>query len=149
MPSSIHVFENSLKEYLVNMQSDSYNTCNQIRYKYNNLKVYMEPEKNSVPHFWVSVNISSVCFGIEPLTKICGSLGADERYVFSWASRANINGELRKHWAYLVKSNSVSTSLSSHNDEETEEKLKIVDTNIHEASNIITGTGINKQAKEV
>lgn len=145
MPSSINVFENSLREYLVNMQSDSYNTCNQIKYKYNNLKVYMEPNKNAVPHFWVSVHISSVCYALEPLTKICGSLGSDERYVVSWASRVNINGELKKHWAYLTKSSSINTGMSSQKEEEVEENLKLENANIKEASNIITGTGINKK----
>lgn len=143
MPSSINVFENSLREYLVNMQSDSYTTCNQIKYKYNNLKVYMEPNKNAVPHFWISVNISSVCYALEPLIKICGSLGADERFIISWASRTNINGELKKHWAYLNKLNIMSLPLQ--NKKEIEENINLNDTNIEEASNIITGTGINKQ----
>lgn len=128
MPASINVFENSLREYLINMQSDSYNTCNKIKYKYNNLKVYMEPDKNSTPHFWVSVNISAVCYSIEPLVKVCGSLGHDERFVLAWASRTNIRGELKKHWLYILKSSN--------------------DANATEVSNIITGTGINKHEQE-
>lgn len=46
MAESIRVFENSLRDYLINVQTDSYNTGGKIEQRYNNLKVYMEPKKN-------------------------------------------------------------------------------------------------------
>lgn len=30
----------------------------------------MDPKKTSVPHFWVSVNISAVCYQIDPIEKL-------------------------------------------------------------------------------
>lgn len=125
----IRVFENSLKDYLTNAQLDSYNSKDDIKHKYNNLKIYMDPEDNSTPHFWVSVNISSVCFAINTLERIDGGLGSDERYISMWASRANIKGELKKHWIYLSKLRAGTNNISNEYDR---------------ASDIITGTGINK-----
>lgn len=45
MAESIRAFENSLRDFLINAQSDSYNTHGKVEYKYNNLKVYMDPKK--------------------------------------------------------------------------------------------------------
>ena len=42
MPESIRVFENSLRDYLINVQTDSYNTHGKVEQKYNNLKFYMD-----------------------------------------------------------------------------------------------------------
>lgn len=39
MAESIRAFENSLRDFLINAQSDSYNTHGKVEYKYNNLKV--------------------------------------------------------------------------------------------------------------
>lgn len=101
MGDSIKPFENSLRDYLVNAQADSYNGVQKIQYRYNNIKVYMEPKKLRTPHFTVSLGISEATFGIEPVDLLNGSLSNDTRYVYMWASRPNINGELKKHWAYL------------------------------------------------
>jgi len=103
MPESIRVFENSLREYLVNAQADSFHEALKIQYRYNNLKVYMDPKMLRTPHFWVSVNISSVCFSINPVEKLNGSLASNDRLVALWASKPNINGELRKHWLVLTQ----------------------------------------------
>lgn len=103
MAESIKVFENSLRDYLVNAQQDSYHGAGKIEYRYNNLKVYMEPKKNKTPHFYVSLSISEACYMINPVEKLSGSMGTDERFIVMWANRPNINGELRKHWAYLQK----------------------------------------------
>lgn len=107
MAESIRVFENSLRDYLINVQTDSYNTSGKIEQRYNNLKVYMDPKKSSTPHFWVSVNISAVCYQIDPIEKMDGGMGSDERFVTMWAGRPNINGELKKHWVYITKSNEI------------------------------------------
>lgn len=109
MGESIKPFENSLRDYLVNAQADSYNGVQKIRYRYNNLKVIMDPKKLRTPHFTVSVGISEATFGIEPVDILSGSLSSDTRYVYMWASRANINGELKKHWAFLTQQSSSDT----------------------------------------
>lgn len=103
MSESIKVFENSLRDYLINSHFDSYNKVSKIEYKYNNLKFFMDPERNMTPHFWVSIGILAVCFSINPVEKIAGNIGIEDKFIMMWANRTNINGELRKHWEYLIK----------------------------------------------
>lgn len=144
MSESIRVFENSLREYLLNVQADSYNTQTKIQHKYNNLKVTMDPKKTSVPHFWVSIGISAACYQIENIDKMDGSLGSDERFVLRWASRPNINGELRKHWVYLTKSNEL-INHQVRNEKKTVENLEISKEEIEQAAAIMTGTGMKRR----
>lgn len=146
MPQSIRVFENSLRDYLLDVQADSYNTQGKIQHKYNNLKVYMDPKKKTIPHFWVSVNISAVCYQIDPLEKLDGSMGSDERFIQMWAGRSNINGELKKHWVYLTKSNEILTQ-QVQNEKKTEENLEISRAEMKEAAEVITGSGVKRHLK--
>lgn len=141
MPSSIKNFENSLRDYLMNMQSDAYSTPARLQQKYNNLKVYMDIN-SSVPQFSVSVNISEVCYSINPLVKISGSMGADERFIQMWASRPNINGELMKYWVYLSKTNILikeKQHMASVNTPERDD--------LDEVTEIITGSGSRQKMK--
>ena len=141
MPSSIKNFENSLRDYLMNMQSDAYSTPARLQQKYNNLKVCMDIN-SSVPQFCVSANISEVCYAINPLTKISGSMGADERFIQMWASRPNINGELMKYWVYLSKTNLIMKEkqrMASDNSPEKED--------LDEVTEIITGSGSRQKMK--
>ena len=122
MAGSIKPFENSLRDYLINAHADSYNTIQKIQYRYNNLKIYMDPKKNRTPHFTVALGISEATFGIEPVDVISGSLSNDTRYVYMWASRPNINGELKKHWAFLTLQTS-GVSIVALTDEEKKKVL--------------------------
>ena len=146
MAESIRVFENSLRDYLINVQTDSYNTGGKIEQRYNNLKVYMEPKKNSTPHFWVSVNISAVCYKIDPLEKIDGSMGSDERFVTMWAGRPNIYGELKEHWEYITKSKEILTQ-QVKNEKKTEENMEITKSEIKDAAESVTGSGVRHKLK--
>ena len=146
MPESIRVFENSLREYLLNVQADSYNTQVKIQHKYNNVKVYMDPKKLSTPHFWVSVNISAVCYQIDPLEKIDGSMGSDERFVMMWAGRPNINGELKKHWVYITRSNELLTQ-QVQNEKKVKENMEISKAELKEAAEAVTGSGVKRRLK--
>ena len=106
MSEDLKMFSSSLREYLVNSLSDAHNTKSNIVFKYNNLKVWMEPKRFKIPHFWVSFNISAACFQISPVEVISGGMGAEERYVRIWANRPNISAELQKTWAIEAKNNS-------------------------------------------
>ena len=139
MAESIKVFENSLRDYLIDVHSDSYNTAGKIRHRYNNLKVYMEPNKIPIPHFGVSVNISSACYTLEPLAKIAGSMGQDEKFVLMWAMRPNIYGELKRQWAYITKSAEILK------DEAVNEERHIPKDEISEAADSVTGFGVKKR----
>ena len=145
MAESIKVFENSLRDYLINVQTDAYNKPGKVEHKYNNLKVYMEPRRIRIPHFYVSVNISSACFQIDPIEVISGSLDSDEKFIIHWASRPNINGELKKHWIYLTNSKDGLRSSQVKNTKDVEEIIKLPESEINEATDIITGSGLKKR----
>ena len=144
MAESIRAFENSLRDYLMDVQADSYNTFNRIEHKYNNLKVYMDPEKISIPHFWVSMNISAVCYKLDTLEKIDGGIGADERFVTMWAGRPNINGGLKKHWVFITNSKEIYN-------QQIRKKIEPITTTpkeeITDVSESITGTGVMYKLK--
>ncbi len=146
MPESIKIFENSLRDYLIDARSDKYNSNDKIQQKYNNLKVYMDPQRYSTPHFCVSVNISAATYSIEPLQRIAGSMGTDERFVLLWAARDNINGELRKHWNSLsdgveLLSETVINSMSG------DSNAPLMKGESLGANEIMTGTGIRNKPK--
>lgn len=141
MANSIKNFENSLRDYLMSMQSDAYSTPAKLHQKYNNLKVCMDVN-SSVPQFCVSVNISEVCYAINPLTKISGSMGSDERFIQMWASRPNINGELMKYWVYLSKTNLLIKEKQLVTPGKTSEKE-----DLDEVTEIITGFGSRQKIK--
>ena len=74
-------------------------------------------------------------------------MGADERFVMMWAGRANINGELKKHWVYLTKSNEI-ISHQVRNEKKTEENLEISKAELKEAAESITGSGVKRHLKD-
>ncbi|MBP3923709.1 hypothetical protein J6E39_00525 [bacterium] len=143
MAESLRSYANSLREYLLASLSDSHNTPQKLAYRYNNLKVYIEPKRESKPHFFVSVGISEVCFCIEDLKKINGNLGTDERYIVRWASKPNINGELMHTWRLLSNAATAGSAVSSANNEELDEKLKIADAANSKVD--ILGTGVHSR----
>lgn len=147
MSGSIKVFENSLREYLINMQTDSYNRASKIEYKYNNLKVYMDPKRSRTPHFWVSYNIVAACYTIDNVTKIAGNVGVDDKFIIMWANRENINGELRKHWEYTLRLADREEEEKEENSEENEENVSEEDDEFNYASEIITGSGAKENRK--
>lgn len=48
---SITKFDNSLTEFLINSLADKYGDAKSYAYRYNNLKVYMDPKAVAQPHF--------------------------------------------------------------------------------------------------
>jgi hypothetical protein len=101
---SITKFENSLTEFLINALSDKYGDAKSYSYKYNNLKVFMDPIKISTPHFFVAIGISEACFAISDGKKIEGGLGIEDGYVKRWSERINIQKELKKYWKMTEES---------------------------------------------
>ena len=144
MAESITVFANSLKDYLVDVVADSYNRNSQVQQKYNNLKLYMEPKKNSTPHFWVSIGISEACYDIESCEKVSGSLSGEDRYIVRWAGRSNIKGELKKHWAYITK-----TNLGNKTTVRKFSFAKSDIDDIKDVSDMVTGTGVKNSRRFV
>jgi hypothetical protein len=99
--NSITKFDNSLTEFLINALSDKYGDSKSYAYRYNNLKVFMDPRRVATPHFFVSVGISEACFAISDGKKLDGGLGVEDAYVRRWSDRANIKRELETHWKLL------------------------------------------------
>lgn len=98
MFEEFHSFEESLKEFLAVSQTDNYTSRNANLYKYNNLKIYMDPAKHKTPHFIIRIGISEAIYDIEDGEKISGSLGPDDREVRRWIDRNLSNMNLKMSW---------------------------------------------------
>lgn len=98
---SISKFNNSLIEFLIKVMSDKYGDAKSHAYRYNNLKVSMDPRAISDPHIFVTVGISEAVFSIIDGRKMEGGLGPEDGYVKRWIDRTNINKELMSHWKML------------------------------------------------
>lgn len=145
---SITKFENSLKEFLVNAMADKYGDAHSYAYRYNNLKVYMDPKREDEPHFYVQIGISEACFAILDGKKLEGGLGAEDGYVKRWADRSNINNELKNHWKVIKDA-----ITAEEEDDATKKSSAITALRRAEASQTelnvdMTGTGIDKTKRE-
>jgi len=101
MKNSLRAFENSLREYLVDVFADAHKLERRLSRRYNMLKVYMDCNKMGFPHFYVSNGVCEVCFNLENFYKIYGTIGTEDKYIRKWATRPNISGELKKCYKYL------------------------------------------------
>lgn len=96
-------YENMIREYILDQQSDSYNSRNVNFQRYNNLKVYMEPAKIKEPHLWVRIGISEACFLIQDGKLLNGSIGADTKFIPKWLNKSGIRDELMQTWTDAQK----------------------------------------------
>lgn len=145
---SITKFENSLKEFLINAMADKYGDAHSYAYRYNNLKVYMDPKREDEPHFYVQIGISEACFAILDGKKLEGGLGAEDGYVKRWSDRSNINNELKNHWKVIKEA-----IVAEEEEDATKKSSAITALRRAEASQTelnvdMTGTGIDKTKRE-
>lgn len=145
---SITKFENSLKEFLVNAMADKYGDAHSYAYRYNNLKVYMDPKREDEPHFYVQIGISEACFAILDGKKLEGGLGAEDGYVKRWSDRSNINNELKNHWKVIKE------AIAAEEEEDATKKssaitaLRRAEASQTDLNVDMTGTGIDKTKRE-
>lgn len=145
---SITKFENSLKEFLINAMADKYGDAHSYAYRYNNLKVYMDPKREDDPHFYVQIGISEACFAILDGKKLEGGLGAEDGYVKRWSDRSNINNELKNHWKVIKE------AIAAEEEEDATKKssaitaLRRAEASQTELNVDMTGTGIDKTKRE-
>ena len=145
---SITKFENSLKEFLINAMADKYGDAHSYAYRYNNLKVYMDPKREDEPHFYVQIGISEACFAILDGKKLEGGLGAEDGYVKRWSDRSNINNELKNHWKVIKE------AIAAEEEEDSTQKssaitaLRRAEASQTELNVDMTGTGIDKTKRE-
>jgi hypothetical protein len=108
MSEQFHQMEESLKEFLNDAQNDSYNSRTANLYKYNNLKVFMDPHKIKTPHFVIRIGISEAVYDIEKGEKISGGVGSDERLIRRWFDKNMGKFDLKSAWKQSSKPKSVS-----------------------------------------
>ena len=90
--------EDNLKAYIIQEQSDAHNIKTMNVNKYNNIKIWMEPNKIQQPHCFIRLSISEAVFNINDFSKINGGLGYEERYVLKWFGRMGIKEKLNELW---------------------------------------------------
>ena len=95
--------EDSLKGYIMQEQSDAHNVKTMNVAKYNNIKVWMDPAKNQVPHVVIRISISEAMFTLDGFNKLNGGLGYEERFVLKWFGRFGIKDKLLELWNYAEK----------------------------------------------
>jgi len=143
-PIPIPKFANSLTEFLIDALADKYGDAKHYAYRYNNLKVQMDPSRISEPHFCVCIGISEAYFAIESGKKIEGALGYEDNFVQRWAGRANIYNELKMNWKAIKE------AIAAAEEEEMSKKtaaLATLEKAKSEGDRIrvdITGTGIDR-----
>ena len=96
--------EDSLKNFMVQEQSDAHNVKSVNLAKYNNIKVWMDLSKYVQPHFFVRVSISEAVFALSDCSKINGGLGYEERFIIKWFGRMGIKEKLIELWNNAEKS---------------------------------------------
>lgn len=124
MPTPVYEFhqmEESLKSYLIDAQSDRYHSRNANLYKYNNLKIYMDPKQNKTPHVIIRIGISEAMYKIANGEKLTGGLGSDERYVRMWIDRYLLKMDLATVWS---KNNKVKTVIIKKNADDYEDNVE-------------------------
>ena len=90
--------EDSLRNFIIQEQSDAYNVKSVNAAKYNNMKVWMKPNKYLQPHFCIRISISEAIFSLSDCTKVNGGLGYEERFIIKWFSRMGVKEKLVELW---------------------------------------------------
>ena len=90
--------EDSLRNFIIQEQSDTHNVKSVNAAKYNNMKVWMEPTKYLQPHFCIRISISEAIFSLSDCTKVNGGLGYEERFIIKWFSRMGVKEKLVELW---------------------------------------------------
>ena len=90
--------EDSLKNFMIQEQSDAHNVKTVNIAKYNNIKIWMDLSKYVQPHFFVRVSISEAVFALSDCSKINGGLGYEERFIIKWFGRMGIKEKLTELW---------------------------------------------------
>ena len=103
MAKTLNELAGELKTLIIELQSDAHNQGSIRVERYNNLKLIMEPAKNSSPHVIVDLAMADAEFDIRTGQKLNGGLGPDERYVLRWFNKANTLSQLQEALNNAVK----------------------------------------------
>lgn len=95
--------EDSLRAFILQEQSDAHNVNTVNVAKYNNIKIWMDPSKNVIPHLIIRISISEATFALADCSKQNGGLGYEERFVIKWFGRMGIKDKLQELWSFAEK----------------------------------------------
>lgn len=95
--------EDSLKNFIIQEQSDAHNIKSVNLAKYNNIKIWMDLTKYVQPHFFVRISISEAVFALNDCSKLNGGLGYEERFIIKWYGRMGIKEKLIELWEHASK----------------------------------------------
>lgn len=90
--------EDSLRNFIIQEQSDAHNIKSVNVAKYNNIKVWMDPTKYVQPHLCIRISISEAVYSLDDFSKVNGGLGYEERFVLKWFGRMGIKEKLVELW---------------------------------------------------
>lgn len=95
--------EDSLRNFIIQEQSDAHNVKSINTAKYNNIKIWMDLTKYVQPHFFIRISISEAVFALNDCSKLNGGLGYEERFVTKWFGRMGIKEKLTELWSSAEK----------------------------------------------
>lgn len=98
MSKSFNEMSRILKDLIKDMNNDAHNAHSFREERYNNMKITMDPQRESQPHVTISIAMSEATYSLTNLNRISGSLGADERYVQRWFNRMGVMDSLKELW---------------------------------------------------
>ena len=101
--ASFKDLQDNLKNFMIQEQADAHNVKTMNAAKYNNLKLWMDPNKYIQPHVFVRISISEAVFTLEGFNKINGGLGYEERLVNKWFGRYGVKDKLQELWNFAEK----------------------------------------------
>ena len=102
--TSFKDMEDHLKSFIIQEQSDAHNVKNVNMAKYNNIKIWMDPSRNPLPHVFIRISISEASYMLNDFSKINGGLGYEERFVIRWFGRFGVKEKLMELWGTAEKS---------------------------------------------
>lgn len=102
MAKSLNELAEHLKELIKEINKNSTNVSTIHAYRFNNLKISMDPTTDSEPHVIFTVGVSEVKYSISSLQRVSGSWGPDERYITKWLSRIGVIEDLKEQWRQTV-----------------------------------------------
>lgn len=103
MAKTFNELARSLKDLIKDLNSDAHNSRSFREEQYNNLKISMDPAKDSRPHVIITIGISEASYSLATKQKIGGSLGPNDKYVQRWFNKTGILDALKNIWRDLLR----------------------------------------------
>lgn len=119
-----------LKDLIKDMNSDAHNSKNFKEERYNNMKITMDPSKESSPHVTIQIGMSEGTYNISTQQRMSGSLGPDEKYIMRWMNRTGVMDSLKDLWRDATMKDKESLDASQLEDIEELKKKKDRDKDI-------------------